>query len=156
MVRPGVQPGAGGGDLRLSCVVTRTGPRSPRLTRCQQSGHLRTADPLSSPGVPIAFRLFRSDPVEGLLMTWGDAMWVSADQTELDLQIAGQEPGSYRLVAYHAMTEPLAVLDLTIEGDPSLLPTPPALPAGWQRVASGDGGLVLALPAVNSRRGDRR
>lgn len=89
-------------------------------------------------------------------MTWGDAMWVSADQTELDLQIAGQEPGSYRLVAYHAMTEPLAVLDLTIEGDPSLLPTPPALPAGWQRVASGDGGLVLALPAVNSRRGDRR
>ena len=27
--------------------------------------------PLSSPGVPIALRLFRSDPVEGLLLTWG-------------------------------------------------------------------------------------
>ena len=115
-------------------------------TQTPIEGHLHTADALSSPGVPIALRLFRSDPAEGLLMTWSDLFKVDADQTELDFEIAGQEPGTYRLLAYHALTEPLAVLDLAIVGETSTLPAPPPVPEGWQTVSSMSGDLVLRLP----------
>ena len=138
-------PGARQGELTLV-----PHPDSQRYltftTQTPIEGHLRTADPLSSPGLPIALRLFRSDPAEGLLMTWSDLFKVNADQTALDFEIAGQEPGTYRLLAYHALTEPLAVLDLAIVGETSALPAPPPVPEGWQTVSSMSGDLVLRLP----------
>jgi hypothetical protein len=110
-------------------------------------GLLRTTDPLSHPGIPIALRLFRDDPVEGLIMTWGALYEVRDGQTELAFGVPGQEPGAYRLLAYHALTEPLALAEIRVDGEPSALPTPPAVPEGWQQVTSASGDLVLHLPA---------
>jgi hypothetical protein len=138
-------PGARIGELTLI-----PHPASPKwltfIAGQPIDGHLRTDDALSSPGVPITLRLYRVDPAEGLLMTWAAGYKVGAGQTDLDVQIDGQEPGSYRLVAYHAMTEPLAVLDLTVEGDASTLPVRPSVPPDWHAARSMSGDLELWLP----------
>lgn len=138
-------PGARQGELTL-----QPDPASQRYLGFRAGrpidGRLATRDPLSRPTLPIALRLFRSDPVEGLLLTWSQLVRVTADQTELAFRIDGQEPGDYRLVAYHALTEPLAVLDLVVEGDRAPLPSPPPAPAGWHAVASADGSLSVMLP----------
>lgn len=139
-------PGARLGELTLT-----PHPSSPTwltfIAGTPIDGRLRTADPLSSPGVPIRLVLYRSDPVEGLIATWSAAHRVDAGQTQLDIRIDGQEPGRYRLVAYHAMTEPLAVLDLAVEGEPSALPARPSVPPDWRAARSMSGDLELWLPA---------
>ena len=130
--------GTGRDASRLTGVATVFGPRQPI------EAHLWREVPFGF--TPVAVRLFRLDPLEGPLMVWSDLLPVTDEQAALDFTVAGQEPATYRLLAYHAMTEPMASIDLDVVGEASALPPPPPVPEGWRVVASDAGDLRMVLP----------
>jgi len=96
---------------------------------------------------PVEIRVFRIDTVEGLIRVWDISFPVGEEVTSVDFSIPVLMSGPYRLVAYHAMTEPTGSVDFEVVGNAvPALPTRPPIPGGWHRVVSGSGDLELVLP----------